>query len=137
MGTPSPWEHFTIEELMCKCGCGRWDMNHDFMELVVKLRKYRGVPMTITSPFRCPEHDAKVGTSHQPGKGPHTTGHAIDSAIKSYELGDFLYAVRMVGGFTGVGINLKEGSAPNTWFVHLDNLTTTEAGVLRPNFWTY
>jgi len=135
--TASPWEYFSIEELSCKCGCGRWDMNADFMGLLVRLRKYRGVPMVLNSAFRCPDHDSKVGTSHQPGKGPHTTGHAVDVAINSTEARDFLKALDIVGGFTGVGLNIKEGTSPNSWFIHIDNLTTAEAGILRPNLWTY
>lgn len=132
MSTPSPWEYFSIEELSCRCGCGKSFMNADFMEKAVKLRKFYGKPLVVTSGYRCLEHDRKVGTSGSPGAGPHTEGRALDFAVDGPDALALLEAAFKLGIFMGFGLNQKgEGR-----FLHVDDLENKPEHP-RPFLWTY
>lgn len=120
--------HFSKAELACRCGCGMLPAQ-DFMEKVEKLRVRLGFPLPVTSAARCPEHNARVsGTGRT---GPHTTGRAIDVAVRGSRA---LEVVRMALGsdFTGIGINQKGGAR----FIHLDDLPNKD-GQPRPWIWSY
>lgn len=132
MSIQSPWEHFTQDELTCKCGCGQQKMNADFMAKVVKLRKLFGAPLRVNSAYRCPAHNTKV--SNTGPRGPHTTGRAMDFGVSGREMLALLDCARKLGLFTGFGLNQKgpyEGR-----FLHLDDLTEPEEKP-RPHVWTY
>jgi uncharacterized protein YcbK (DUF882 family) len=113
------------------------EMNADFMEKIVKLRKHFGFPMIVTSAFRCPEWDAKVGSSVRPGGGPHTLGHAMDVNVYGERARLLIAKADDLGGFTGLGIMQKTGLGASERFIHLDDLTATEAQAPRPGLWTY
>lgn len=116
--------NFNSIELACKCGCGMLPAL-DFMLKVQALRDELGFVMPVTSAARCPSHNSAVSAT---GKaGPHTTGRAIDIAVRGEQ------AVRLVraalnAGFTGIGIAQKGASR----FIHLDDL---QSG--RPTIWSY
>lgn len=38
-------KHFTENELKCKCGCGRAEMDADFMVKLEQIREYWGKPI--------------------------------------------------------------------------------------------
>jgi len=127
----SPWQYFPISDLVCRCGCGRWEMDHDFMPKIVGLRRTLGFPFIVSSAYRCPEYNARV--SHSGMDGPHTTGRAMD--IKLH--GDRVHALlRLAGdmGMTGIGLSQKGDWAAR--FVHLDDLSY-DVGRPRPWVWTY
>ena len=135
MSTPSPWKFFSVEELACR-HCGEMRMNHDFMEKVVKLRLHFGFPMIVSSAFRCPAWDAKVGSSGEPGKGPHTTGHALDVAVYGERALLLMKKAQELGLFAGFGL-MQKGDAKGR-FIHIDDLLASEAnGSPRPHVWTY
>ena len=72
-------EHFTQREFTCKCGCGQTKVN---MELVIKLeelRKQLGLPIIITSGYRCPKHNKEVGGVED---SQHLYGNAADIKVK-------------------------------------------------------
>jgi len=118
------YPNFTIDEMRCKCGCGRADMNSDFMEALQRVRDALGRPMRVTSGFRCPEHDKAIG-----GAGVHPTGQATDIAVSGTDAYHLLsYAMDLM---TGVG--LKQHGPHDKRFVHLD----TTIGPARPWIWTY
>ncbi|MBF0098762.1 MAG: DUF882 domain-containing protein [Magnetococcales bacterium] len=99
--TNTPWPHFSEEELRCHCGCGRQDVDGDFMLKLEALRMAYGKPMSVSSGYRCPAHNAATSTTGE--NGPHTTGKAIDILVAGED------AYRLVGlaikhGFTGIGI---------------------------------
>ena len=58
MSTQSPWQYFTMEELTCRCGCGRMEMDNDFMVSLVAIRREVGFALSVTSGFRCGNHPA-------------------------------------------------------------------------------
>lgn len=104
-------------------------MDADFVARLDALRDSYGLPMTVTSGYRCPVHNQRVSTTG--AAGPHTTGKAVDIAVS----GRNAYALLRLAyeyGFTGIGINQKGASR----FVHLDTLTDA-AGQPRPWVWSY
>lgn len=128
--TPSRWTYFSVEELRCRCGCGRADMDADFMPKIVMLRRLLGFPFIVSSAFRCPEYNQEVSSSGP--AGPHTTGRAIDIVVGGAN------AMRLVvlapaHGITGIGI--KQHGPWNKRFIHLDDLQAP--AYPRPTIWSY
>ena len=78
----NPTKNFSVAEMACKCDkCGhRADMTDEFMEKIQLLRDKLGVPLKVTSGFRCPDHNAEVSATAS-RTGPHTTGQAVDFAV--------------------------------------------------------
>lgn len=107
--------NFRLSEFACK-HCGALSISPKFGELVARLQMLRskvGKPINITSGYRCAIHDAKVGTSSTPGRGPHTTGTAADIWWDGATVDLMAEAAKTVG-FTGVGRYYSQG------FVHVD-----------------
>ena len=114
---PEPkWDvypNFGRDEFVCKCGCGRADMDPLFVSKLQSIRTDTGLPMTITSGYRCPEHNQMVSSS---GKdGPHTTGKAADISCRGETALAFLKAA-LEHRFQGIGVQQKGGGR----FIHLD-----------------
>ncbi len=108
--------NFRLSEFVCKCGCGAVSLSPAFAELVARLQLLRdrvGRPVNVTSGYRCARHDAAVGTSSNPGQGPHTTGAAADVWWDGASVDEMAEAAK-AAGFTGVGRYYEGG------FVHLD-----------------
>jgi zinc D-Ala-D-Ala carboxypeptidase len=121
------WKYFTEDEMRCKCGCGRCEMDEEFMRLLDKMRGRCGFPFKVTSGFRCPQYNAQVSITG--ADGPHTTGKAADIALserRKYFALDELFG--LVDTFRGIGIGND--------FIHLDTLTPEERPS-RPCVWTY
>lgn len=125
--TPSPWKHFTMEELTCPCGCGRMEMADAFMQRIVAMREEAGFAFIVSSGFRCPAHNEQVSDTGP--NGPHTTGHAIDILCRGHE-SHRLLALAIKHGITGIGVNQK---GPSGRFLHFDDLVED----LRPWVWSY
>lgn len=125
-----PFRFFTADELRCRDGCGAgWEHMHPgFMGMLSKMRRDLAFPLPVISAYRCPAHDAAVG-----GKGPHTTGRAVDIRV-SGERAYRLVQAAIQYGFYGIGISQKGHLAKR--FIHLDTLTATD-GYPRPRIWTY
>lgn len=70
-------KHFKVSEFRCKCG-GNHDirLNSELIDMLEKLIKIVGAEKCIiSSGYRCPAHDKRVGGS---GNGQHTKGTAVD-----------------------------------------------------------
>lgn len=143
------YPNFTEDELRCKCGCGRADMDPAFMEWLQELRNILGKPMVITSGFRCPDHNEVVSKSGTGRTGPHTTGCAIDIAV-AYEPAYELMALAIRGVETDVndcmylkpatGVGARQHGNPKRRFVHLDCIDLAQHPrfeYVRPMFWSY
>lgn len=129
--TRSSWEFFSLHELKCKCGkCGSTglEMQTEFMDKLVQLRKQLNFPFTIVSGYRCPRHNQAVSTTGE--VGPHTTGCAIDISTRG-ERAYQLVKAALEQGFTGIGINQKGIGR----FIHLDTLAAPDYP--RPFIWSY
>ena len=124
-------KNFSWKEMQCKCGCGKADMDDDFMDLLQRLRDHVG-PLKISSGFRCEEYNKLVSSTGS--NGPHTTGKAAD-IFCSGELANRVFGEAYPLGFTGFGFSQKGNH--NERFIHLDTLQNTETKGSRPWSWTY
>jgi len=129
----TPWPNFTRAELVCRCGCGRMEMDEAFMYWIQDLRVSLGFPFPISSAYRCPNHNRRVSTTGT--DGPHTTGLAIDIAVSGSQAHALLKAAMQSGYFTGIG--LKQSGPPSGRFIHLDMLDSRVHSRPRPWIWTY
>jgi len=79
-------EHFSKRELACRCGCGTCKMEPELLLLAEKIRVILGeIPMYVTSAYRCPRHNARVGGSPQ---SHHMEGKAMDFTVHDLNLLD-------------------------------------------------
>jgi zinc D-Ala-D-Ala carboxypeptidase len=118
------WQNFTPAEFACSC-CGTVYVSESFMDRLQALRSRSGVPMPISSGYRCPDHNATVsGTGRD---GPHTTGRAADVAV-SRQSAFIILGLAFDEEFTGIGVKQKG----NGRFLHLDDLDHN-----RPALWSY
>lgn len=129
MVSDTPWKNFSRKELECKCGCGKMEMDSDFMHDIQRIRDRLGFPFVVTSAYRCEAHDRSVGGSSSPGHGPHTTGRAIDIAIRGANAWKLLQAA--AGDFfRGIGVNQRGDRR----FIHIDDI---KDDTKRPALWSY
>ena len=130
----SRWLYFTKEELSCHGSCSRCagtdnNMNPEFMNKIVKLRKLCGFPLKLKSGYRCPDRNKKISKTGE--NGPHTTGKAVDILV----YGTQAYIILMLAlelNFTGIGIHQKGPIEKR--YIHLD---WSIPGKKRPKIWTY
>ncbi len=108
------WPNFSEREFKCGCGCGRADMDPEFMDKLQAVRDAYGLPMTVSSGFRCEGHNHAVGGA--PGS-MHLKGRAADIAIAGADARDLLFNALPV--MNGVGV--KQRGPWNGRFLHLDD----------------
>ena len=120
------YPNFTEDEMRCSCGCGRADMDPDFMKLLQDIRAVFGHPMPVTSGFRCPSYNERIGGAVD----IHPSGKAADIWV-SGEPVYHLLAVALLMDVRGIG--LKQHGPHIDRFMHLD----TTSGTMRPRIWTY
>ena len=66
--------NFSVNEIACKCGCGRHEMDGEFMRMLQTLRDEMQGPLKVSSGFRCEDHNQMVSTTGR--NGPHTLAKA-------------------------------------------------------------
>lgn len=129
----SDWQdllNFNQDEFTCKgpeqgtCSCGGVeDMDPDFMARLQKLRTMYGKPMTITSGYRCPDHNNAISSTGR--NGPHTKGKCADIAVARGEAWKILdLATRLK--FNAIGVQQKGDGR----FLHIEDRDT-------PTVWSY
>ncbi len=106
------FRHFTAEEFTCAC-CGVERMEHEFMQSMDNLREEAGHAIIITSGYRCPKYDAKIG-----GKGNHSTGKAADIQVAQHRWRDLI--PKLYQRFNGVGLKMRGDYRKR--FAHVDTL---------------
>ena len=118
------WVNFSLDEFKCQCGCGYVSVHSDLLDLLQIARNVLG-PITITSAYRCPDHNDKVSSTGL--SGPHTTSKACDIHVSNSQHRKLLidYFTNKV---TGLGIAKS--------FIHIDIISPEELPH-RPNCWLY
>lgn len=110
----SRWPNFSWNEIACK-GDGTLMVNYKAMDCLQSLRRRWGRPITISSGFRSPAYNARVGGA---AKSLHMQGRAFDIPMKGYSdaavVSFIFHAVQ--AGFTGFGMYLDRP----TPFIHID-----------------
>lgn len=116
-------KNFNSLEFMCSgtsC-CSYCLIDDKLVEALQKIRDHFGQPVTITSAYRCAEHNKKVGGS---SGSYHTKGQAADIKVKNTAPA----AVAKYAEYIGIlGIGLYE-TAADGYFVHIDTRT-------KKSFW--
>lgn len=113
------FQFFRMEEFACRCGCGRNEINPEFVAILDKMRTtYYDRQLVVTSGFRCLKSDRALG-----GKGNHPTGEAADLLVsKGADMYEFAQAC--------FAMNIKRiivyRDKPH---VHVDNNPTKPGGV--------
>lgn len=132
-------QYFSYNEMACKCGCGKAEMNQEFMNLLDSVRDLMEQPLIITSGYRCPNHPAE---KRKEKSGAHSKGKAADIAVMREDAHKLLEVVARfndaaraagVNYFTGIGIQQKGTGR----FIHLDCCTMVDDGLPRPTMWSY
>ena len=118
------WVNFKPKELSCS-HCGELKIHSDLMNLLQEARGVLG-PLSITSGYRCPEHNNKISSTGL--SGPHITGKSIDISVR-----DSQHRKELITYFapkvTGLGIAKS--------FIHIDLLNEEDGFSMRPNSWVY
>ena len=124
-------EHFTREELACKCGCDRMEIPGQFLQDLERFRQDAGFSFVISSGYRCPKHNAEVSSTGS--NGPHTKA-AVDIRVFGKQALTLMALALDSGIWTGIGVNQKGQQGQR--FIHVDQLGN-EPGQPRPWVWTY
>jgi len=104
-------ENFHLSEFTCKCGrCRNQPIDMKMVEKLQALREVMGVPLYITSAYRCPTHNRNVGGASQ---SRHIVGDAVDISVGNLNWRALVAEAKRIG-FTGIGYGQHRG------FIHLD-----------------
>ena len=111
--------YFKPTESCCRCGCG-FDITPETRQKFDALRIAMGIPLIISGPARCADHNKKVGGAPN---SRHIYGDALDIACPQEERWRLVYTAMKLG-FKGIGVHKA--------FIHLD-LRGSKDGVI----WDY
>ncbi len=124
--------NFTPDEFTCRCGCGEFNMDPDFLNTLQDIRTQYGRAMRVSSGYRCAAHPIEARKIEAGGKpGSHYSGRAADISISGASA---LYLVKIAANntqITGIGVNQK--GPHRSRFIHIDTLTEPN----RPTIWSY
>ena len=107
-----PLRHFSPAEFRCKCGCGAGveKMDSDLLMMLDAVRDRAGIPLVLSSAYRCPAHNRAVGGIEA---SAHARGHAVDIKCLNSHTRFLILQAALEAGFRRIEL------AP-TW-IHLDN----------------
>jgi zinc D-Ala-D-Ala carboxypeptidase len=103
------WPSFSPREIACK-GTGRLVVDDQALDKLQALRDRLGKPLILTSAYRSPEHNKRVGGAKN---SRHMQGDAFDVMMTNHDPHEFEIVAR-AAGFTGFGYYPKSG------FMHVD-----------------
>ncbi len=113
---------FKEEEFVCKCGCGKNDMDTLFLDKLDFARGRAGVAFRVNSGDRCEEYNAAEGGKPN---SDHLTGQGADIECNSSFTRWRIVRAAIAAGIRRIGIAKT--------FVHLgDNLNNP-----NPRMWVY
>jgi hypothetical protein len=115
------WPNFMPKELACK-GTGKLMIDVQALNSLQDLRRRVGQPMRLTSAYRSPEHNARVGGSPN---SKHMLAEAFDVQMAGHDPLEFELLARE-SGFKGFGFY------PASGFMHIDMGPAREWGTRWP-----
>ena len=93
-------KNFSLSEFECKCKrCDNTKVDQDHVDKLQQLRDDLGSSISITSGYRCPEHNADVGGVKN---STHVAGFATDIQVKDLDPDEVADAAESLG-FSGIG----------------------------------
>jgi len=104
--------NFSKHEFTCRC-CGRIEINPRLVDALQELRDLAGLPVRVTSGYRCPDHNRAVGGAKH---SQHLLGNAADIVVKGRSVAEMHTLAEQVPAFRDGGI----GVYPEQGFVHVD-----------------
>jgi uncharacterized protein YcbK (DUF882 family) len=102
-------EHFVPGEFSCHC-CGVEKLDANFLHRLDEAREIAGVSFKITSGYRCPIHNAQVGSKPT---SSHPKGCAADISTIGSRHRFMVLSALIQAGFTRLGIGKD--------FIHVDS----------------
>ena len=111
--------NFSVSVMACRCGCGLYEMDEEFMRLHHILRDEMQGPLRVTSGRRCDVHNFRVSTAQNKQNGIHTKGKAADILVSGERAMKLFEKARQIG-FSGIGLSRKSGTPHPQRFIHLD-----------------
>tara|TARA_R100001086_G_scaffold78227_1_gene37895 strand:- start:33 stop:416 length:384 start_codon:yes stop_codon:yes gene_type:complete len=123
------WEFFSERELACK-GTEECEMNEEFMEKLIKLRKKYNRPMIISSGYRSIAYNSSINGARY---SPHLYGRAVDVLCYGKPTYDL---IKLAINMEMTGIGLQQRGNYDGRFVHLDDMPKSQ-NHNRPWIWTY
>jgi zinc D-Ala-D-Ala carboxypeptidase len=111
------WPNFSPQEIACR-GSGAITVETDAMDRLQRLRAAIGVPLIVTSGYRSPAHNERVGGA---ANSMHLRGQAFDISMNNLDPEWFIREARRYG-FSGIG------TYPRGNFVHIDTGPAREWG---------
>ena len=107
-------KYFKRDEFACK-HCGDNEIEDDFLEMLDRAREISGVPYIINSGYRCPIHNANVGSTSK----NHTSGKAAD--IRAVDGPTRMKIIKglILAGFKRIGLHKT--------FIHADIMDAVES----------
>jgi zinc D-Ala-D-Ala carboxypeptidase len=103
-----PCKHFSAQEIACN-GTGQILIHEEALVALDQLRDALGGPVSLSSAFRSPYHNAVVGGA---ACSQHLRGHAFDLRLRERRKSAIRESAEMLG-FTGFGMNYQT-------FIHID-----------------
>lgn len=127
------WEHrwlpyFTEKEFTD--GDGNCQMDPEFMDLLLAIRLEYNKPMVISSGYRSPEYNRRIGGSKE---SAHMEGKAADILVSGANAIHLVH-LALQAGMTGLGVSQK--GPHQSRFLHLD-LAGPTPNRPRPHLWSY
>ena len=127
-------KNFSVDEMMCHCGCGEDSMDMDFMDILQNIREDMNRPLKISSGVRCAKHNSIVSSTgsngpHVPRKEGTKASDILISGADALRLVD----IARKHGISGVGISQRGPHAKR--FIHIDTLSDDKHP--RPTMWSY
>ena len=108
---------FRVREFRCKDGSDEILVDEALVLLLQCIREHFGKAVTITSGYRTPAHNAKVGGSRS---SQHLLGRAADIQVQDTDpLAVAAYAESLMPGWGGVGRYPVKAGRAKGW-VHVD-----------------
>jgi uncharacterized protein YcbK (DUF882 family) len=116
-------KYFKESEFTCHCcGKGAHEMDPNLLHMLDLVREEMGVPLQITSGYRCEQHNQQVGSKPN---SAHCKGKAVDVACSSSNLRMVMVCLFVAHGIKRVGIAKT--------FIHVDVDDTLPQNVM----WLY
>ena len=109
--------NFSKSEMACRCGCGIFEMDDEFMRMLQELRNQMQRPLRVSSARRCDTHDHEVSTAKNKKNGVHTLCQAADVLIHGEVAMKHFERARLIG-FSGISLSQRGDHVSR--FVHLD-----------------
>lgn len=125
--------NFNVREFACPCGkCEKTLVDDGLVDILQQIRDHYNKPLTITSGYRCTEHNARIGGA---AGSRHTLGQAADfcvSDISPAEIARYAESIGVLGiGLYEQFVHLDTRGTKSFWYGHEQEYRETFGGSQR------